>query len=72
MDDAPLYLAAGIDCPNGFRKAFQTVHKNRYTSKTPLLLRSFSTFSQNLLLSCSPIQTPRIPFVPSMVMPKTT
>ena len=32
----------------------------------------FSTFSQNLLLSCSPIHTPRMSFVPSMVMPKTT
>ena len=26
MDDAPLYLAAGIDCPNSFHEALQTVH----------------------------------------------
>ena len=73
MDDAPLHLAAGIDCPNGFHEAFQTVHTEQINiPPTSLLLRSFSTFSQNLLLSCSPIQTPRMSFVPSMVMPKTT
>ena len=26
MDDAPLHLAAGIDRPNSFHEAFQTVH----------------------------------------------
>ena len=73
MDDAPLHLALRIDRPNGFHEAFQTVHTEQINiPPTSLLLRSFSTFSQNLLLSCSPIQTPRISFVPSMVMPKTT
>ena len=46
--------------------------QNRYTSYTPRLLRLFNTFSQNLLLSCAPIQTPRMPFRPSMVIPRTT
>ena len=48
------------------------VFNDAYTSKTPLLLRSFNTFSQNLLFSCSPIQTPRMSFLPSMVTPSTT
>ena len=26
MDDAPLYLAVGINSPNSFHEAFQTVH----------------------------------------------
>ena len=40
--------------------------------KTVLLLRSFNTFSQNLLFSCSPIQTPRMSFLPSVVTLRTT
>ena len=36
MDDAPLHLAAGIDCPNGFHEALQAVHAEQIHIPNPL------------------------------------
>ena len=36
VDDAPLYLAAGIDRPNGFHEALQAVHAEQIHIPNPL------------------------------------
>ena len=72
MDNTALQTALGIHRLDGPHHGTGHRYKTDIRPELPLDLRSFSTFSQNSLPSCSPSHKPGMSFVPSLVMPRTT